>query len=323
MKKIIMTVLVICAVTMVYADNTTSSSGKLKEINTIVAIVNETPILQDALDLRVHMIEKQLEAHQIALPPQDILQKQALNQLIIEQLQLQLAENRHIEVSPFQVTQQIQKIADEQKISIAELYQQISQEGLTREAYRQQLQTQMIIHELVQSTLASKINITPREVELYRQSQLANNTTNKEYHVENIVIPLPNAPTTEQVAEADKKATTLLQKINSGEISFEQAAVRDSASESSAQGGDLDFRPLAELPEIYAEHLVTMQPGDIYGPLRAGNGIQLIKLIAVKDQQQQMTDDQIREALFKRKLDEAYPFWINSLESQAFIQKNI
>lgn len=322
MKKIVIAILLLCAVNINLAAETTAPEKSTIEINTIVAVVNETPILQDSLNLRVQTIEKQLEMRQIPLPSLDILKKQALHQLIIEQLQLQLAENRHIHVSSFQVTEQIQKIAEAQKITISELYQQVSQAGLTREAYRQQLQTQMIIHELVQTTLAVKINVTPQDITLYRQSQLAQNTAGKEYHVENIVIPLSSAPTTEQVSEAQRKATALLQEINAGKISFEQAALRDSAGESSLQGGDLDFRSLAELPEIYAEHLVHMQAGDIYGPLRAGNGIQLIKLVAIKDQQQQMTDAQIREALFKRKLEEAYPLWLSSLESQAFIQKN-
>lgn len=315
MKKRWIPLLLLCVSSLGPAEE------KRLELNTMVAIVNETPILKNTLDLRRQMIEKQWQARQMPLPTQAALEKQALNQLIMEQVQLQLAHNRHLEVSPFQVTAQIQKIAEDQKISVPELYVQVAQAGLARDTYRQQLQTQMIIHELVQTTLAAKITVSPEEVQLYRQSQLAQNTLDKLYRVENIIIPLPVTPSRQQVQEAEKKATQQLREINAGKISFESAALADSAGESALQGGDLGFRPLAELPEIYAEHLIHLQVGEVYGPLRAGNGIQLIKLVAVKDQAQHMTDEQIREALFKRKLDEAYPLWINSLESQAYIKR--
>jgi len=78
-------------------------------------------------------------------------------------------------------------------------------------------------------------------------------------------------------------------------VAFDQAAVRNSSGQSNLEGGDLGFRPIAELPEVFAKAIVTMKPGDVYGPIRAGNGIQLIKLVAIKGEQQTLTDAQIRE----------------------------
>ena len=183
-----------------------------------------------------------------------------------------------------------------------------------------QIKDQMSIHELVQMTLASKINITPQDVDLYRHSQLAHATAGKEYQVANIVIPLNSNPTTEQIKVAEEKATHLLNDIRSGKVAFEQAALKNSSGQSNLQGGDLGFRSIAELPEIFADPVSNMQVGDVYGPLRAGNGIQLIKLLAIKNDQGDLSDEQIRQALFKRKLEEAYPLWLASLESQAYIQ---
>lgn len=324
MRKILTHIFLMISISAInIAQATETTPTKLIELNTIVAVVNDTPILQSMLDPRVHMVQMQLEAHNVEAPPLKVLQQQVLNQLITEQIQLQLAESRHIHISPFQVTAQIEKIANDQKISIAELYQQANQNGLSQDAYRQQLLDQMIIHELIQTTVATKIVVTPQDVTLYRNSQLARSTAGKEYHIKNILIALPDSPTTEQVKAAEDKAQALLNEIRSGKISFDQAALRDSSGESALQGGDLGFRPLAELPEIFANPIISMKPGDVSGPIRAGNGLQLIELVAIKDNQAQMTDDQIREALFKRKLEETYPVWLASLESQAFIQRNL
>ncbi len=321
MKKILLSLLLTFTLNCVNALGDEVAPGHVVELNTIVAVVNEEPILQDSLDQRVKMVQRQLELRKIPAPPLDILKTQVLNQMIQEQLQLQLADSRHIQIPQARVNAQLQQIADQQKITLAELYQQAEADGFTRDSYRQQLQDQMRIHELIQTTIAAKINITPKDVELYRNSQLAHDTAGKEYQIENIVIPLDSTPTVQEVSAANAKATELLNEIKSGKVAFNQAAVRNSSGQSNLEGGDLGFRPVAELPEVFAKAIITMQPGDVYGPIRAGNGIQLIKLVAIKGDQQALTDDQIREALFKRKLDEAYPVWIRSLEDQAYVYR--
>lgn len=321
MKKILFSFVLLLSISAANAANNKQTPENRVELDAVVAVVNEAPILQSLLNQRVNMVTRQLDARHITAPPLDILKAQILNQIIQEQLQLQLADNRHIHTSQDQVNAQLQKIADEQKITIAELYQQAIEDGFTRDSYREQLQDQMRIHELVQSTLATKIVITPKDVELYRNSQLAHDTAGKEYQIENIVIPLNESPTVQQVSEANAKATALLNKINNKEVAFDQAAVSNSSAQSNLEGGDLGFRSIAELPEVFAKAIVTMQPGDVYGPIRAGNGIQLIKLVAIKGEQQTLTDEQIREALFRRKLDEAYPVWLRSLEDQAYVYR--
>ena len=321
MKKILLGLLLTLTMGSVSALGDEVAPGKMVELNSIAAVVNETPILQDTLDQRVKMVQRQLEFRHIPQPPLDILKAQVLNQIIQEELQLQLADSRHIQIPQAQVNAQLQQIADQQKITIAALYQEASEDGFTRESYRQQLEDQMRIHELIQTTVAAKINITPKDVELYRNSQLAHDTAGKEYQVENILIPLDASPTVQQVSGANAKAVALLNEIKSGKVAFDQAAVRNSSGQSNLEGGDLGFRPIAELPEVFAKAIVTMQPGDVNGPIRTGNGIQLIKLVAIKGAQQTLTDEQIREALFKRKLDETYPVWLRSLEDQAYVYR--
>jgi peptidyl-prolyl cis-trans isomerase SurA len=321
MRKILFSLFLSTIMSIGNASNNSSASKNLVELNTIVAVVNETPILKSTLDQRINMVQRQLNARHIALPPNDILQTQVLNQIIEEEVQLQLADSRHIEIASYQLNQQLQRIAAEQKVTLPELYQQAEQDGFTRDSYEQQLKDQMRIHELIQTTLASKIVITQKDVDLYRNSQLAHATAGKEYQVENIVIPLDASPTVEQVKAAEAKASALLTQIKNGKVAFDQAAVSNSSGQSNLQGGDLGFRSIAELPEIFAQAIANMQVGEVAGPIRAGNGIQLIKLVAVKNNLQELTDEQIRQALFKRKIEEAYPIWLASVESQAYIYK--
>lgn len=320
MKKSLLAV-ILCISTTTIALGNSESSEKRIELDTIVAVVNDKPILKSTLNQRIMIIKRQLEARHVIPPAENILRDQVLNQLIQENVQLQLAESRHIEISTTQVNREIQKIADEQHITLPELFKQAENDGLTRENYEHQLKNQLLIHELIQNMLASKVTISQKDIDLYRHSQLAHATVGKEYQVAHILIALDTSPTVAQVHEAEIKTSALLEKIKRGDLSFEQAAISESLGQFNLQGGDLGFRPIAELPEIFANEIINMQVGDVAGPIRTSNGFQLIKLVAIKNTEQPLSDEQIRQALFKRKLEETYAVWLSSLESQAYIRR--
>ena len=303
MKKSLLAIILCMSSITIAVANSESAENRI-ELDTIVAIVNDKPILKSTLNQRVMIIKRQLEGRHILPPAENILREQVLNQLIQENVQLQLAESRHIEISMAQVNHEIQKIADEQHITLPELFKQAENDGLTRESYEEQLKNQLCIHELIQNMLASKITISQKDIDLYRNSQLAHATAGKEYQVAHILIALDASPTIAQVHDAETKAATLLEKIKRGDLSFDQAAVTESVGQFNLHGGDLGFRPIAELPEIFANEIINMQVDDVVGPIRTSNGFQLIKLVAVKNTQQNLSDEEIRQALFKRKLEE-------------------
>mgnify|MGYP000606095687 CR=1 FL=1 len=121
------------------------------------------------------------------------------------------------------------------------------------------------------------------------------------YHLQNIVIPVPEEPTTEQLNKAHQKAKDLLVKLKHGD-DFNRMAIAESSGEFALEGGDLGERHLAELPEIFAKQVVNMKVGEIAGPIRTGNGYQLIQLTAIggNDEHHEVTKTHVRHILLKQ-----------------------
>ena len=192
---------------------------------------------------------------------------------------------------------------------------------MTREAYRQELKNQMAVHKLVERTVVPKVTVSDEDVALYRSSQAAQLSASKEYKVQNILIPNKSTePSTKQLQQEEAEANTLLAKINSGKISFDQAAFSNSSGEYSLQAGDLGWRKAAELPEVFVKEVVNMKPGQVVGPIKAANGFHLVKLDDVRDTGKTLSDNEIKALLFKRKLNDALSNWEQRLRAAAYVK---
>lgn len=66
--------------------------------------------------------------------------------------------------------------------------------------------------------------------------------------------------------------------------------------------GDLGERHLAELPAVFEKLVQTMKVGEVVGPIRTGNGFQLIKLVELKENEEQhrVTKMHVRHILLKQ-----------------------
>ena len=138
----------------------------------------------------------------------------------------------------------------------------------------------MLINRTQQTAVGKEITVSMKQVNDYLKSPEHIATTPRTFHVQNIVVPLSEEPTTAQIAKARERALVLVKKIQSG-ADFSQLALRESSGHDALEGGDLGERHLAELPEVFAEQVVKMKVGDVRGPIRAGNGFQIIKLVGV------------------------------------------
>jgi peptidyl-prolyl cis-trans isomerase SurA len=101
------------------------------------------------------------------------------------------------------------------------------------------------------------------------------------YHVKDILLALPEAPSTEILKKTTAQALELRDRLSKG-LDFETTAVALSSGNVALKGGDLGLRSLASLPVMFAERLEHMKVGDVSKPIRASNGLHLIKLIAIE-----------------------------------------
>lgn len=284
-------------------------------LDKVVAIVNSDVITASELNAQVEAAKQQLLARKVELPEENVLRKQVLNHLIDEQVQLQLAKNNDLNIDNIELEETISKIAAANHLTVEKMHEEIEHQGMSFDAYRENLRKEMLINRIQQNAVGKEIVVSMKQVKDYLTSSEHIATTPQTFHVQNIVIPLSEEPTSQELHKARAKADVLMQKIKQGE-DFAKLAVIESSGEYALEGGDLGERHLAELPELFASEVVKMKVGDVAGPLRTGNGFQIIKLVATGNNQMhhEVTKTHVRHILLKQD--------VNMTEAEASRQIN-
>ncbi|MCH9756951.1 MAG: peptidylprolyl isomerase [Gammaproteobacteria bacterium] len=272
-----------------------------EQLDSVVAIVNDNVVTQTELDKHAAMWRKQMEARKAAMPPEHILQKQVLDRLINESLQLQMAKHSGIMIDNAEIDDTITKIAKDNHLSLPEFREALQKEGLAFDEYRETLRKEMAIARIQQQAVGHDVMVSTEQIEDYLKTSTALEKTTQGFHVQHIVIPLADEPTPEQLRGAEKKARDILKKVKDG-AQFEQVATLASDEFYELDSADLGERHLAELPEVFAKRVVNMKVGEIAGPLRTGNGLQLIKLVSVTsvDKHHEVEKTHVRHILIKQ-----------------------
>lgn len=294
-----------------------------QSLDKIVAVVNDTPITQTEVGEQVSTVKKQMSANGAPLPPEKVLHKQVLDQLVNRKLELQLAEQAGVKVDDADLDKALTHIAQQNNMTLPQLYDQVKNQGLTVAEYRKVIREEMIIQQVQQQQVGTKISVTPQEVKDFMRSKPWQASNNKEYHLEDILITLPDEPTTQQIQDAKKRADEIVNGLHHG-TTFRQAAIANSGDNKALQGGDLGWRKLPEIPSAFAEQVMHMETNDIAGPIQAPNGFHIIHLAAVRDTgaKQVASNSQVEQLIYQRKMEEAVQNWMAKIRSQAFINMN-
>lgn len=270
-------------------------------LDRVVAVVNDGVITANELDTQVQVMRQQLAAKKMPLPGDTILRKQVLQHLIDVDLELQMAKQNNLTVEDAELNDAISKIATNNHLTVVELREEILRQGMTWKGYRENIRKEILLSQLQQKAVGKDVVVTAQQVDDYLKNSVHEDTSHYTYHVQNIVIPLPEEPTTAQLKKAQQKAAYLLMRLKKGD-DFNRLAIEHSSDEFALEGGDLGERHIAELPELFAKKVVQMKVGQVSGPLRAGNGLQLIKLIQIggNNEKHHVVKTHVRHILLKQ-----------------------
>lgn len=301
-----------------YAINDTES------LDRIAAIVNDDVITMSELSHGLNLAKTQMTQEGVTLPPTTVLHDQVLNQLINKKVQLQLAKQAGISISDEYLNKTIQSIAQQNQMSVDALYERLHHEGMSTNDYRNEMRTQLTLHKLQQQEVVNRVIISPDEITSFLHSKVWRNNGEKEFHIEDMLIPLPDSPSADEIAAARKRAGDVLVKLRQGQ-GFHDVAQTESGSSPALQSGDLGWRKLPEIPSAFADQVVRMHANDIANPIQTPNGFHIIRLIAVRTldaKQAEQSRKQAEEILLQRKFEEAVQTWVSRIRSQAYIVIN-
>jgi len=290
-------------------------------LDQVVAVVNDDVVTKSELNQALMITKSQITHSNLPLPADNVLQKQVLDQLINKKLQMQIAKQAGIQVDDSDLDKAVQTIANQNQVTVETLYERLNQEGLNITEYRSELRDQIMMQKLQQQEVINRIHIAPGEVTRFLQSKAWRNNGSMEYHLEDILVPVSDTPSTEEIIAAKKRADMMLVKLKQGQ-NFQSLAQAESGGKHALEGGDLGWRKLPEIPSAFADHVVQMQPKEVAGPIQTPNGFHLIRLVSSRSAEgDKATPDrkQVEQLLMQRKFEEAIQSWVSKLRSQAFI----
>lgn len=131
--------------------------------------------------------------------------------------------------------------------------------------------------------------------------------------------------------EAKQKAQDILDQINAGDISFEDAAKEYSEDGSAADGGDVGWDKLTTFVDAYQQALSALDAGEVSGVVETEYGYHIIKCTEHFYVDGEVTSvDQIPEGLREyfiqtietTEQDNAYNDWVEAQREKADIQIN-
>lgn len=267
-----------------------SSSGEL--LDRIAAVVNEGVVLRSQLEEQTEQVIARLREQNTELPPRNVLRRQILERLVIEEIQMQRANRLGIQVTDEMVNNTLTDIAKRSGAAFDQLPQLLAEQGIDYRDFRDDVRRQMTMQLLRQRDVIGRINISPRELERFLARQQGAPDRNAEYNVSHILISVPVSASPEQIEARSARANEVYEKATSG-ADFAQLAVTYSDSSTNIEGGSLGWRKGAQLPSIVSEQVAKMRPGEISSPIRTPSGFHIFKLNEMRGGVQQAVEAQV------------------------------
>ncbi len=248
-------------------------------LDRIVAIVDEDVVMQSEVSARMRSIKAQLASSgQGSIPPDDVMTSQIIDRLVLENLQLQMADRGGVRISDSELNIAMRGIAEQNRMTLEQFQQAILDDGISYVEMRDQIRRELMIGRVQKSIMRGRIQITEQEIKNFLESELGEVITADEFRLAHILLATPPKATAAQVMSVEREANELLARINAG-ADFQSLAVEMSAGQNALEGGDLGWRKPVQLPTMFSDIAQEMKTGEVRGPIKSGSGYHIIKLM--------------------------------------------
>ena len=252
-------------------------ASKIELIDRVIAVVDSGVIMESQLNERVEEILMRLRSDRTELPPLNLLEEQVLDRLIIEEIQLQMADRAGIKISDSELNQTLSRVAAQNKLSLEEFRIKLESDGTSYRSFRDTIKKELILQRVQRGKVGAKIDISEQEIENFINSEEGKTQLAEQYNVQHMLLSVKSGLKEEEIKEIEKSALSLIERLKEGE-SFEKLAASYSSGQNALEGGFLGWRTSSELPSLFSGIVSNLKVGEIADPLRSGAGFHILKL---------------------------------------------
>lgn len=249
-----------------------------RPVDSIMVVVNNEVITRQEVADRLASVVKRMSAQNVQLPPRDQLVRQLVERMIVERAQAQMAKENGIVVDDAMLDRAMQRIADQNKLSMAQFRTRLEAEGMNYASFREEIRREILSQRLREREVDNKVVVTESEVDNYLAAEANAGGQRQELDIAQILIRVPENATPEQLAQRRERAEDVLRQLKTGADFAKTAAAYSDASDA-LSGGDLGWRPADRLPQLFLDGVAKLQDGQVSGLLKSGNGFHILKLV--------------------------------------------
>jgi len=258
-------------------------------LDRIIAVVNEDVIMQSELESKIRTVRSQIEQQGARLPPPSILERQVLDNLIQNRIQLQLAARAGIRVDDEKLNRTISNIAAENQVSLTQFREILEQDGYKYEQFREDIRNEITLTQLRKRQVENRIVVTEKEIDNFLANQEFQGTFQAEVRLSHILLSLPENATSDEIEQVRQVATQIREDLLAG-TDFTETASAVSDGGNAKNGGDLGWRKLEDVPSLFVDYIPDMKNGDISELIQSPSGFHIIKITGVKSDEQNIVE---------------------------------
>jgi len=250
-----------------------------RQADFIVAVVNSEPITNSEVRAQVQRVSAQITQQGQKLPSPEELRRDALERLINERAQLQMARESGIRVDDAAVDQAEQMVAAQSQIDVAELRKRVAKEGTDLATFRTQLRERVLISRLHERDIESRVRVTDQDIDRYLQEQQASNTDpfTQEINLAQLLVAVPEKASSEQAALLYQQAQKVLNRIRAGEDFG--TLVKELSAADRNNGGQLGLRRADRYPPSFVLATQKLGVGGVSDIVRSAAGFHILKVV--------------------------------------------
>lgn len=254
-------------------------------LDRIIAVVNDEVIMQSELKSKIRTVRGQIEQQGSRVPPQAVLERQVLDNLVQNRIQLQIAERAGIRVNDETLNRTISNIAAENKVSLTQFREILEQDGYNYEQFRENIRNEITLSQLRRRQVDNRIVVTEKEIDNFLANEEFQGTFQTEIRLSHILLSLPEAATSDEIEQVRQVATQIREDLLAG-ADFAEIAATASDGGNAENGGDLGWRKLEEVPSLFADYIPDMKNGDISELIQSPSGFHIIKISDIKSDEE-------------------------------------
>ncbi|MCC2962742.1 peptidylprolyl isomerase [Massilia sp. IC2-278] len=254
------------------------ASSNANVVDAIRVVVNDEVITRNEVTNRVAQIVQRMRAQNAQLPPQADLERQVIEAMIVERAQVQLAKEMGVRVDDRMLDAAIGRIAQDQKLSVQDMRNQMEKEGMAFAAFREEIRNEIMMQRLREHEVDSKIQVSDAEVDTFLAAEKAAAADRIEVDIAQILVGIPANATPEQIAARRARADEVMRQLRTG-ADFAKVAATYSDAGDALKGGAIGWREADRLPPIFTNELRKLSAGQVTPVIKTNVGFYILKLV--------------------------------------------